>query len=188
MHTYFQQYSAGLNQALNALDMDKVEKLFELMNNARLQGKQIFVLGNGGSAAAATHWTCDFAKGASVEGEKRIRMFALSDNTGIMTAYGNDVSYASVFTEQLKNLLNPGDLVISMSVSGSSANLMTAHDYAQSIGATCIAIIGDYNGKLQGNSDLTLVVPSKNYGIVEDIHLILGHMMSQKLKMMLEAK
>lgn len=186
MHTYFEAYSSALAEALQSLDVAKVDHLFDLINGARVNGKQIFVLGNGGSAAAASHWTCDFAKGASVEGEKRIRMFALSDNTGIMTAYGNDVSYAAVFTEQLKNLLNPGDLVISMSVSGSSANLVSAHDYAKSIGATCVSIIGDYNGKLQNNSDLTLVVSSKNYGIVEDVHLILGHMMSQNLKKMLE--
>lgn len=187
MNTHYEKYSSGLAEALRTLDRAKVDELFERMNRARLEGKQIFLLGNGGSAAAATHWACDFVKGASVEGEKRIRMFALSDNTGIMTAYGNDVAYAAVFTEQLKNLLNPGDLVISMSVSGSSANLVSAHDYAKSVGATCVSIIGDYNGKLQDNSDLTLIVASKNYGIVEDVHLILGHMMSQHLKQMLEA-
>lgn len=187
MQTYFKEYSDRLTEVLHTLDVTEVERLFEMMNDARMNNQQIFVLGNGGSAAAASHWTCDFAKGASVEGEKRIRMFALSDNTGIMTAYGNDVAYDAVFTEQLKNLLNPGDLVISMSVSGSSANLVSAHDYAKSVGATCVCIIGDYNGKLQNNSDMTIFVPSRNYGIVEDVHLILGHMMSQKLKKMLES-
>lgn len=187
MQTYFKDYRDQLTEVLHALDAAKVERLFEMMNEARLNDQQIFVLGNGGSAAAASHWTCDFAKGASVEGEKRVRMFALSDNTGIMTAYGNDISYEAIFTEQLKNLLNPGDLVISMSVSGSSANLLSAHDYARAAGAACVSIIGDYNGKLQNKSDMTLVIPSRNYGVVEDVHLILGHMMSQKLKKLLES-
>lgn len=188
MINYFRQYGKILTNVLQALDESKIEHLFDLINSARTEGRQVFVLGNGGSAAAADHWTCDFAKGASVEGEKRIRMFALSDNVGILTAYGNDVSFHSVFTEQLKNLLNAGDLVISMSVSGSSPNLLSAHEYAKEVGATCVAIIGDYNGKLQHCSDMTLVVPSKNYGIVEDVHLILGHIMSQHLKLMLENK
>ena len=92
MQTYFKEYSDRLAEVLHTLDVTEVERLFEMMNDARMNNQQIFVLGNGGSAAAASHWTCDFAKGASVEGEKRIRMFALSDNTGIMTAYGNDVA------------------------------------------------------------------------------------------------
>lgn len=186
MINYFGQYSKNLTDVLQALDKTKIQHLFDLINSARTEGRQIFVLGNGGSAATADHWVCDFAKGASVVEEKRIRMFALSDNIGILTAYGNDVSFQSVFTEQLKNLLNAGDLVISMSVSGSSPNLLSAHEYAKKVGATCIGIIGDYNGKLEDCSDMVLVVPSKNYGIVEDVHLILGHIMSQHLKFTLE--
>ena len=109
-------------------------------------------------------------------------MFALSDNTPIITAYGNDLSYSDIFVEQLKNYMQQGDIVLSMSVSGSSPNLLAAHKYAQSLSCRCISIIGDYDGALRGCSDFTIVIPSKNYGVVEDAHLIIGHILSQKLR------
>ena len=186
MNQFFSDYLQNLHQAASALDSDKLDQLYNLIDAARRDGRQVFVLGNGGSAATSSHWVCDFAKGANVEGARRLKIFAPVENMSILTAYGNDVSYDCVLSEQMKNLLNPGDLVISMSVSGSSPNLLRAHELAQPLGCTCVSIIGDYNGKLKACSDLVIEVPSRNYGIVEDIHLILGHMFSQCLKKSLE--
>lgn len=182
MNAHFEAYVRQLNQTLAQMDIEKIDRLHGLIEQVRAGGNQLFLLGNGGSAAASAHWICDFVKGASVEGQRRLRAFALSDNNPILTAYGNDVSYESVFVEQLKNYLQPGDLVVSMSVSGSSPNLLAAHRYAQENGAGCVSIIGAYDGKLKQCSDLVIEVPSKNYGIVEDIHLILGHVLSQYMK------
>ena len=102
--------------------------------------------------------------------------------TSIFTAYGNDNAYDQTMVEQLKNFLEEGDLVISLSVSGSSGNLVEAQKYAKAAGAKTICIVGDYNGSLIGLSDLSIVLPSKNYGVVEDIHLILEHAISQDMK------
>lgn len=188
MNAYFEAYTKQLEETLSQLDTEKIDRLYGLIEQVRAGGKQLFLLGNGGSAAACAHWVCDFAKGANVDGRRRLRAFALSDSNPILTAYGNDVSYESVFAEQLKNYLQPGDLVISMSVSGSSPNLLAAHRYAQESGATCVSIIGAYDGKLKHLSDLAIEVPSKNYGVVEDIHLILGHVLSQYMKQQLSAR
>ncbi len=182
MKHFWKNYIDQLNNTLPQLNETKIEALYHLINHARLTGNQVFILGNGGSAACSSHWVCDFTKGASVENEKRIKMIAPSDNTATLTAYGNDVSYESVLLEQIKNFLTPNDVVISMSVSGSSPNLLAAHRYAQSIGCTCACIIGAYNGTLKQHSDLIIEIPSTNYGIVEDIHLILGHVLSQHIK------
>ena len=105
MNSIHEEYIRQLQQALAACDGEKLERLYALIDAARSQGRQIFVLGNGGSAATSSHWACDFGKGASVAGARRVRMFAPCDNVATLTAYGNDVSYDSVFVEQLKNLL-----------------------------------------------------------------------------------
>ena len=107
---------------------------------------------------------------------------APSDHSSIFTAYGNDNAYDQTMVEQLKNFLQPGDLVVSLSVSGSSANLVEAHKYAREVGAKTICIVGDYNGTLIGLSDFAIVLKSKNYGVVEDLHLILEHAISQNMK------
>ena len=104
------------------------------------------------------------------------------DNGAIFSALGNDCGYETTFSEQMKNYLEPGDMVLTMSVSGSSSNLVEAHKYAREVGAKTACIVGDYNGKVIGLSDFAMVIHSKNYGVVEDIHLILGHAISQKIR------
>ncbi len=164
---------------LNALDTDIIEKIYMAIEKARTDGKQVFVLGNGGSAAAASHWVCDFGKGINRGDSKRLKIFSPGDSLSLLTALGNDVSYDEVYREQLKNYLNPGDLVISLSVSGNSPNLVKAHQYANEVGAQTIAVIGDYNGALGDCSTVVLTIPSKNYGVVEDIHMCIDHAISQ---------
>ena len=179
---FFDDYQKELTNTLSAIDRADIEKLESWLEEARLNGKHVFVLGNGGSAAAASHWVCDFGKGINIGESKRLKIMAPSDHSSIFTAYGNDNAYDQTMVEQLKNFLEPGDLVVSLSVSGSSGNLVEAQKYAKEIGAKTVCIVGDYNGKLINLSDFSLVLPSKNYGVVEDIHLILEHAISQDMK------
>jgi len=179
---FFDDYSKELKETLDQISREEIEKLESCIQEARENGKRVFVLGNGGSAAAASHWVCDFGKGINVGGSKRLKIFAPSDHSSIFTAYGNDNAYSETMSEQLKNFLEPGDLVISLSVSGSSGNLVEAHKYAREVGAKTVCIVGDYNGKLIELSDFPIVIRSKNYGVVEDIHIILEHAISQDIK------
>jgi D-sedoheptulose 7-phosphate isomerase len=179
----FQNYRTHLIDTLNEIDTDILGKICFLMDRACSNGKQVFVLGNGGSAAAASHWVCDFGKGINSGDSARMKIFSLADNASIFSALGNDFSYEDTFAEQLKNYLTEGDLVISLSVSGNSPNLIKAQKYAKSRNAITVAIIGDYDGKISEFSDVLLVIKSKNYGVVEDIHIVIGHALSQYMKM-----
>lgn len=179
---FLDNYSEELKATLDAIDRDQLLALEAAIEDARVNGKRVFILGNGGSAAAASHWVCDFGKGINVGDSKRLKIMAPSDHSSIFTAYGNDNAYDQTMVEQLKNFLEPGDLVISLSVSGKSGNLVEAQKYAKEAGARTICIVGDYNGSLIGISDLSIVLKSKNYGVVEDIHLILEHAISQDMK------
>ncbi len=185
---YYEKYTEELNEALKGLDKAEIQKLWEKMEEIRLSGGKIFVLGNGGSAAAASHWICDFSKGINTDGSTRLKIYSLADNLSVTTALGNDFSYDEIFSEQLKNVLNKGDLVISLSVSGNSSNLVNAHLYAREKEAFTTAIIGDYHGKLEQISDLVITIPSRNYGIVEDIHMTIDHVVSQYMRICNENK
>lgn len=179
---FFDLYSDELKQTLDQIDRADIEKLEAYLEEARMNGSRVFVLGNGGSAAAASHWVCDFGKGINVADSKRLKIMAPSDHSSIFTAYGNDNAYNQTMVEQLMNFLQPDDLVISLSVSGKSGNLVEAHKYARENGAKTVSIVGDYNGTLIELSDFVIVLKSKNYGVVEDIHLILEHAISQNMK------
>ncbi|EXJ23741.1 Phosphoheptose isomerase 1 [Alkalibacterium sp. AK22] len=179
LQVFIDEYRKDYQQTLSELDSQAIEDILSLMLEARDHDRRIFVLGNGGSAASASHWVCDFNKGATVENKSRFKILCLSDNTPILTALGNDVSYDSVFLEQLKNFLQPDDLVIAMSVSGNSQNLVDAVKYAEVNGGKTLSIIGDYDGELKEVSGQTLTVPSRNYGIVEDVHMYIAHVLSQ---------
>ena len=185
---YYEKYTEELNEALKGLDKAEIQKLWEKMEEIRLSGGKIFVLGNGGSAAAASHWICDFSKGINTDSSRRLKIYSLADNLSVATALGNDFSYDEIFSEQLKNVLTKEDLVISLSVSGSSSNLVNAHLYAKEKGAFTAAIIGDYHGKLEQVSDLVIAVPSRNYGFVEYIHMKIDHVVSQYMRICNENK
>ena len=178
----FDAYQQKLAEALDAIRPTDLEALAGLLEDAIAQKRQVFVLGNGGSAATATHWVCDFNKGTAVPGFPRARFICLSDNLSTFTALANDLSYGDVFTEQLKNFLEPGDVVLGLSVSGNSKNVTKALAYAGESGAVTMAIVGDFDGKMLSVAQTSLCIHSRNYGIVEDIHIILGHTISQYIR------
>lgn len=178
----FGVYQRELAKVLAAIRPADLEAMAGLLEDALAQKKQVFVLGNGGSAAAATHWVCDFNKGTAVNGFPRARFICLSDNLSTFTALANDISYGDVFTEQLKNFLEAGDVVLGLSVSGNSENIVRALTYARQSGASTIAIVGDYGGRMLSVAQTAVCIRSRNYGIVEDIHIILGHSISQYIR------
>jgi D-sedoheptulose 7-phosphate isomerase len=133
------------------------------------------VFGNGGSAALASHVCCDLGKGTSDASAKRVRVMSLTDNVPLMTAWANDSSYEVVFTEQMKNFLEPGDVAFAISGSGNSPNVLHALRYAREAGATTVSLGGFEGGKMKGLSDVCAVIPSDNMQIIEDLHTMACH-------------
>ena len=171
-------YKTHLLEAIESIDLEKVNKAIELFKEARANQRRIFVCGNGGSASTASHFACDMVKGASYNRDSRFRIMALTDQLATLTAYANDVSYECVFVEQLKNFAEPGDLFLGISGSGNSPNVVIAMEYANSIGCRAIALTGRDGGKLGPLAQLNIQVPVPHMGRIEDVHMIICHMIS----------
>jgi len=171
-------YRESLFSAINTVDIDAVAAAIQLMNAAREEGRTIFVCGNGGSASTASHFACDIVKGASLGRSKRFRIMALTDSLPTLTAYSNDVGYDCVFAEQLKNFAGPGDLVIAISGSGNSPNVLRALEYANSIGCKTVAMTGRDGGKLGPLAGVQIRVAEPHMGRIEDGHMIVCHMLA----------
>ncbi len=189
--SYFDSYIFGLKSALDEIDFDTVDNIIQTLLIARQNDQQVFVIGNGGSAAAASHFACDLGKGTIRENDphfKRFRALSLTDNVALMTAIGNDISYDDIFTEQLKNYLNPGDVVIAITASGNSPNVVKALEYANACDAMTIGLLGFGGGKSAKLADMSLVASSYNYGIAEDFHLIMNHVLTQIVRRLLSSQ
>ncbi|MEK7406373.1 MAG: SIS domain-containing protein [Acidobacteriota bacterium] len=174
--TFAATYKQALLETLEAIDLDKVGQAIEWFREARDQGRQIFVCGNGGSAAAASHFVTDMVKGASYGYPTRFRILALTDSMPTLTAYANDVGYEAVFVEQLKNFAQPGDLVMAISGSGNSPNVLRAIEYANSAGCRTLALTGRDGGRLGPLAQLNIQVREPHMGRIEDAHLVVCHM------------
>jgi D-sedoheptulose 7-phosphate isomerase len=170
-------YKSKLISALDTIDLDAVSRAIEILDEARAENRHIFTCGNGGSASTASHFVCDMVKGASFNREARFRIMALTDSLPTITAYSNDVSYECVFVEQLKNFAERGDVLIAISGSGNSPNVLRAVEYANSIGCHTIGLTGRDGGKLGKLSGLQIRVDDPHMGRIEDIHLIVTHML-----------
>jgi D-sedoheptulose 7-phosphate isomerase len=173
-----EQYKAELFKAIETIDLEKVGKAIEVFTRARDEGHHIFVCGNGGSASTASHFACDMVKGASFNRAKRFRIMALTDSLPTLTAYSNDVHYECVFVEQLKNFAQPGDVVMAISGSGNSPNVLRATEYANSIGCRTIALTGRDGGQLGPLAEVNIQVRNSHMGRIEDGHLIVAHMIA----------
>jgi D-sedoheptulose 7-phosphate isomerase len=173
-HTYADRIKA----ALDDLSTDRVEAVGELLFNAYQHNKQVFVVGNGGSAATASHMACDLGKNTIGPNCRRFRIQSLSDNMPLLSALGNDLGYARVFSEQLINLIRPGDVLIVISASGRSPNILNAMHYAQQRAGTVIGLLGFDGGPAAELADEAVVVPVRDYGVVEDVHMIITHMLT----------
>lgn len=169
-------YLAAAHKALETLDLERVAQAIEWFREARDLGKHIFVCGNGGSASTASHLATDLLKGSSYGRLARFRIQALAEAVGVITAYSNDVSYDCIFAEQLKNFAEPGDLVVGISGSGNSPNVLRAIEYANSAGCRTLALTGRDGGKLGPLAQLNIQVREPHMGRIEDAHMVVCHM------------
>ena len=169
-------YKADVLKAIDTIELEKVGQAIDILKRARDEDRRIFVCGNGGSASTASHFVCDMVKGASFHRDKRFRIMALTDSLPTITAYANDVCYDCVFVEQLKNFAEPGDVVVAISGSGNSPNVLQAMEYANSIGCRTIALSGRNGGKLGPMAQLNLQASNPHMGRIEDVHMIVMHM------------
>lgn len=176
MKDYLSNYMHEQKKALGSIDLGQVEKLIAHFRQALLSDRQVFVFGNGGSAANASHMITDLGKGASDKTFRPFRCLSLNDNTSWITAIGNDYAYEDVFVRQLRNYARSGDTVLMMSVSGSSPNLVRAAEWCKEQGVFVAALVGGKKGRLAGLADQTIVIDSLHYGCVEDCHMHICHM------------
>ena len=175
------KYLDSLTKTINNLDKQEIDTLVSLIFEAYKNNKQIFIFGNGGSASTASHFACDLNKGVSHGKDKKIRAMSLTDHMTCITAYSNDVSYDHIFSEQLKNFLNPGDLVIAISGSGNSKNILMAVEYANSKGVTTIGLTGYDGGQLRKIAKYSVNTNINDMEISEDVHLSLCHMVKRTM-------
>jgi D-sedoheptulose 7-phosphate isomerase len=175
-------YLSSLQQTMNELPKENIVSVIELLEAARLDGRQIFIMGNGGSASTATHFVCDLAKNTRKNGLPHFKVIGLTDNMALFSAYANDEGYENVFSQQLANLVVPGDIVIGISASGNSKNVLNAIALAKTCNATVVGFTGFDGGQLAQMVDLNVHVNSSIIEHVEDIHLMLEHMIVKALK------
>ena len=180
---YARRYVIYLSELLVNLDLKTIEKVIEVFWNARSNRKTIFFVGNGGSAATCSHFAEDLALGTKVEGKESFKTLSLTDNVAYITALGNDEGYENIFVGQMKNLFKEGDVLIGISGSGNSPNVIKAIEYANDNGGISIGLLGFDGGKMKDICQYCIHVKTKKgvYGPVEDIHLILEHIISTYL-------
>ena len=181
MKKYLDEYSAAINKAMAVIDPAVFEKIIKILADAYKNDKQVFIAGNGGSAGTANHFVCDFGKNAvpftgTGPGKRRFRIISVSDNIEKITALGNDISFEEIYRQQLINLMREGDVLIAVSASGNSPNIVRACEYAKEIKSRIVVLAGFKGGKIKDFADAAIVVPLDSYEQIEDIHLIILHM------------
>ena len=176
-----QNYIDQHNLVLNNLDVEEIEVGINMIKNTIQKGKRVAVCGNGGSAAAASHYITDWNKMVYIHTNIKFNGICLSDNIGLITAYANDLSYEDIFSEQVKNLLEPDDLLITLSGSGNSGNVVRATEVANSMGVSTLTVVGYDGGKLKKVSDNCVWIRSFDMQICEDLQTVFGHMVMKDL-------
>src|SRR5579884_4264210 len=167
---------------LQAISLPSLEKVLLLLERAYQQGHRIFIMGNGGSAATASHFALDLAKNTIVPGAARLKSISLTDHVPLITAWSNDTAYEHVFAEQLANMIEPGDLVIGISTSGNSQNVINALRLAKQSQATTIGLLGANGGKIKDIVDAYVLAPGHNIEQEEDAHMILAHVITRHMR------
>ncbi|MDB4474536.1 SIS domain-containing protein [Opitutaceae bacterium] len=176
--TWINQYLDAEVKLIRSLPTDKITALIDIFEKAHSRDSQIFLFGNGGNAASASHLACDLGKGASDVLKKRFRVITLNDNAAWLTALGNDYAYDDVFVRQLENYARPGDVVLSGSVSGNSPNLVKAFEWANAQKLTTVSITSSRRGRMSDLATLPIVLPDEHYGRVEDMQMMIYHLIA----------
>ncbi len=167
---------------LQKIDCSGIDAVGNLLFDAWKADRQVLVFGNGGSACTASHFVTDIAKTACVDGERPLRAISLVDNHGLTTAVGNDIDYNQTFAYAIKTYARPGDVAIAISASGNSDNVYNACRWAKDHDVKLVCLTGFDGGRIGDLADVHVNIPSNNYGLVEDMHLSIGHMVTQALK------
>lgn len=183
IQNFTDNYLKKLKNVLDQLDREGIQRATDLIMKAYKKGSQIFIFGDGGSASTASHFACDLSKGTLKrvydKKERRFRVISLTDNVALITALANDLSFDEVFVQQLRNLVNKDDIVIAISGSGNSPNVIKALKYAREQGAKMIGFLGfKTGGKAAKLVDVPIIVQSNHYGRIEDVHLVLDHLIT----------
>ncbi|NLE75615.1 MAG: SIS domain-containing protein [Chloroflexi bacterium] len=175
-------YLAHVQTLLECLPREPIAQAVRLLHEARLARRRIFIMGNGGSAATASHFVNDLNKLTIVPGQPRFRAMGLTDNVPLLTAWANDSGYENAFAEQLVNFVEPGDVVVAISGSGNSPNVLRAAETAHAAGAAVIGITGFDGGRLKAASDICILTSCHCMAQVEDVHMVLEHLMASTLR------
>jgi D-sedoheptulose 7-phosphate isomerase len=183
-----ERYLTELTDMVRQMPQDRVWDVLNVLMDAWRRGSRVFLMGNGGSAATASHMANDLNKYTIVPGQPRFKVLSLSDNVPLMTAWGNDTSYENIFVEQMLNFWEPGDVAIGISGSGNSPNVLKAMRVARDLGGTAIGFTGRDGGRLKDVVDLCIHVPSDRIVQQEDGHMILDHLMATTLRQLIEAE
>lgn len=178
---YFEKLKLDLDRIMIDFSLE-ISEIIDVLLDARNHGKNVFIMGNGGSSSTASHFVGDLSKGAIVHGKPRFKAISLTDNVPNVLAWANDESYEDIFTEQLKNLMNPQDIVIGISGSGNSENVIKAINYANEAGCVTIGFSGFDGGKLLKIAQYNIHVDDTYMQRVEDVHLILEHLLTSIIR------
>jgi D-sedoheptulose 7-phosphate isomerase len=177
-----QDYISQLHKTLDELPESQIIEVIDILNEARLSQRQIFIMGNGGSASTASHFVCDLSKNTRKSHLPNYKVIGLTDNMAVLSALANDEGYENVFIQQLVSFVQPGDVVIAISASGNSPNVLKATELANQMGARTIGMTGFDGGKLAKLAQINIHVPSNIIEHVEDIHLMLEHLITKALR------
>jgi D-sedoheptulose 7-phosphate isomerase len=177
MQDHVDRYLDRLRAGIDGLPRERLNQLGEILFRAYRNDKQVLVIGNGGSSSTASHMAADLAKNTIGPNMRRFRIMSLNDNAAIVTALANDLGYENVFSEQLTSLVGAGDVLIAVSASGNSPNILKAMRYARSRSAEVVGLFGFDGGQAVALADLAIIVPSNDYGVVEDLHLVINHIL-----------
>jgi D-sedoheptulose 7-phosphate isomerase len=181
------EYIIVLKQVIDRIQPESIDALADRLFEAWRLDQQVFVFGNGGSAYTASHFITDMVKTASVPGKRRLRAISMLDNYGLTTALGNDIHFDQTFVFPLETYARPKDVAIAISGSGNSPNVVLACEWAKLHGLTLVCLTGFSGGKIASLADIHVHVPSDNYGVIEDIHMSVGHMICHALKNRIES-
>lgn len=175
-------YFAELEQMMRAISLPDLKKVLAILEEAYHNGHRLFVMGNGGSAATASHFALDLSKNTIMPGAPRVKAISLTDHVPLITAWSNDTHYEHIFAEQLANMIEPGDVVIGISASGNSANVINAVKLAQQTRAATVGLLGAKGGKLKDMVDACVLAPGQNIEQEEDAHMILTHIITRHMR------
>ena len=181
-------YLQSMQSVLSETPRESVAMTAYYLYLAWEQRKQVFILGNGGSASTASHMGNDLSKATIVPGMPRLKVISIADNVALMTAWANDSSYDTIFKEQLVNLLEPGDVVIGISASGNSPNVLRAMEFASEAGAVTIAWTGRSGGRLKDIVDCSVHAQTDDVGMIESVHLVIDHLVTNAVRQYIETK